>query len=95
MFPNVPQLGLEFPSHHQHHGLVACTNFMSAAGTLFPIALMSPDGAIVATVPGMPGPRRPWLQMLTGAYEATAPTPGRSTSGRSTSAPSERRADIW
>ena len=34
-----PQPWLEFWGFGQHHGLAACADFMSAAGTLFPIAL--------------------------------------------------------
>lgn len=35
-----PRPWLEFSDPGQHHGLVACADFMSAAETLFPIALM-------------------------------------------------------
>ena len=38
-FPAFPQPGLEFSSCFQTHGLGACADFMSAAGTLFPMAL--------------------------------------------------------
>ena len=33
-----PHQALEFPGPNQQHGLVSCANFISAAGTLFPIA---------------------------------------------------------
>lgn len=37
-FPMRPRLALEFSGLVQQHGLAACADFMSAAGTLFPIA---------------------------------------------------------
>lgn len=36
--PTRPRLALEFSGLDQQHGLAACADFMSAAGTLFPIA---------------------------------------------------------
>lgn len=36
--PMCPRRGLEFSGLHWQQGLVACADFMSAAGTLFPIA---------------------------------------------------------
>ena len=38
-YPNCPRLGLDFPHFDHTDGLDASGNFISAAGTLFPIAL--------------------------------------------------------